>query len=151
MKISAFRSLALPLIVIPLGGLLTMAFTLIVYGLLYNLLEAMFFPNAPLSFPAGAFRRIFAITLIVLYLLLLRTRQSDLLKAILLTAPLAAVIITVGNALNEHPAVSIPAMFVTIAICGLLLYRFKKPWLYYYAGAVAALVALAYAWPRFSA
>jgi hypothetical protein len=125
-----------------------MAFTLIVYALLYNLLESMFYPNDPFSFPAGALRSIFAVTLVLLYLLLLRTRLSDLLKAILLSGPLAAVVITVGHALYEYPAVSIPAMFVTIVLCGLLLYRFKKPWLYYYAGAIASLVALAYAWPR---
>lgn len=144
----SFRSLAVPLIVIPLGGLLMMALTLVLYGVLFNLLESLFFPNDPLSFPADAFRRAFAIALMLLYLLLLRTQLLDLLKAILLTGPLSAVIITVGHALYEHPAASILTMFVAIAIFGLLLYRFKKPWIYYYAGTIASLVALAYAWPR---
>ena len=147
---NSFRSLAVPLIVIPLGGLVVMALTLVLYGVLFNLLESLFFPNDPLSFPAGAFRMVFAIAMALLYLLLLRTQLSDLLKAILMTGPLSAVVITVGHALYEQPAVSISAMVVTIAICGLLLYQFKKPWIYYYAGAVASLVALAYAWPRLS-
>ena len=144
----SFRSLAVPLIVIPLGGLLMMVLTLILYGVLFNLLESFFFPSDPLSFPAGAFRRAFAVVLVLLYLLLLRTQLSDLLKAILLTGPLSAVIITVGHALYEHPAVSIAAMFAAVAIGGLLLHRFKGLWIYYYAGAIASLVALAYAWPR---
>ena len=143
-----FRSLAVPLIVIPLGGLLMMALTFVLYAVIYNLLESLFFPNDPLSFPAGAFRRAFAVVLVLLYLLLSRKSLSDLPKAILLTGPLSVVIITVGHALYENPAVSILAMFVAIALCGFLLYRFKKPWIYYYAGAVASLVALAYAWPR---
>ena len=142
------RSLVVSLIVIALGGLLMMALTLVVYGLLFNLFESLFFPNNSLLFPAGPFRMIFTIAMILLYLLLLRTQLWDLLKAILLTVPVSAVIITVGNALNERPSVSIPAMLVAIAICGLLLYQFKKPWIYYYAGTIAALVALAYAWPR---
>jgi hypothetical protein len=142
------RSLAVLVIVIPLGGLLMMALTLVVYGILFNLFETLFFPNNSLSFPAGPFRMIFTIAMVLLYLLLLRTQLSEMLKAILLTVPLSAVTITIGNALNERPSVSIPAMLVAIAICGLLLYRFKKPWIYYYAGAIASLVALAYAWPR---
>ena len=144
----SFRSLLVPLIVIPLGGLLMMALTLVVYGVLFNLLESLFFPNDPLSFPAGAFRMAFAVALVPLYLLLLRTQLSDLLKAILLTGPLSAVIITVGHALYEQPIVSVSAMFVTMVLCGLLLHRFKKPWVYDYAAAIASLVALVYAWPR---
>ena len=142
------RSLVVSLIIIALGGLLMMVLTLVVYGLLFNLFESLFFPNNSLLFPAGPFRMIFTIALVLLYLFLSRTKLSDLLKAILLTVPVSAVTITVGNALNERPSVSIPAMLVAIAICGLLLYQFKKPWIYYYAGTIAALVALAYAWPR---
>lgn len=142
------RSLVVSLIIIALGGLLMMVLTLVVYGLLFNLFESLFFPNNSLLFPAGPFRMIFTIALVLLYLFLSRTKLSDLLKAILLTVPVSAVTITVGNALNERPSVSIPAMLVAIALCGLLLYQFKKPWIYYYAGTIAALVALAYAWPR---
>ena len=142
------RSLVVSLIVIALGGLLMMALTLVVYGLLFNLFESLFFPNNSLLFPAGPFSMIFTITMVLLYLFLVRTQLWDLLKAILLTVPISAVTITVGNALNERPSVSIPAMLVAIALCGLLLYQFKKPWIYYYAGTIAALVALAYAWPR---
>ena len=143
-----FRSLIVPLIAVLLGGLLTMALTRVVYGVLFNLLESLFFPNDPLSFPAGPFRMAFAVALVLLYLLLLRTQLSDLFKAILLTAPLSTVIITVGHALYQQPIVSVSAMFAVIVLCGYLLHRFKKPWVYYYAGAIASLIALLYAWPR---
>ena len=144
----SFRSLAVPLVAVLLGGLLAMALTLVVYGVLFNLLESLFFPNDPLSFPAGPFRMVFAVALVLLYLLLLRAQLSDLLKAILLTAPLSTVIITVGHALYQQPIVSVSAMLAVIVLCGYLLRRSKKPWVYYYAGAIASLVALAYAWPR---
>ena len=145
---SRFRSLVFPLIVIPLGGLLMMALTFLLFAILYNLLETLFFPNNPFAFPAGFLRMAYAAALVILYLLLLRTKLADLLKAIILTGPLAAGIIAVGHALYELPAVSIPAMFAVTALCGVLLYRFKKPWIYTYAGAIGALVALVYAWPR---
>ena len=148
MKNGWFRLFAVPLIVIPIGGLLLMAITWLFYAVVYNLLETLFFPNDPFSFPADTLRKMYSIALVLLYLLLLRTQILDLLKAIFLTMPLSTVIITVGHALYQQPPVSISAMFGTIAICGLLLYRFKKPWIYYYAGTMASLFALAYAWPR---
>ena len=69
-------------------------------------------------------------------------------KAILLTGPLAAAIITTGHTLSARPVVCIIAMFGVAAVCGILLYRFKKPWIYTYAAALAAVVGIFYAWPR---
>lgn len=148
MKKNAFRSLWLPLLAIPIGGLITIALTLALYVGLYLSLEALFFANNPQGFPADTLRRWSTLALVGLYLLLLRTRLPELLKAILLTGPLAAVIITTGHALYIKPVVSIIAMFAMVIICGVLLYRYKKPWIYYYAGAIAALIGLIYAWPR---
>ncbi len=148
MKKNAFRSLWLPLLAIPVGGLVMIALTLALYVGLYLSLEALFFANNPQGFPADTLRRWSTLALVGLYLFVLRTRLPELLKAILLTGPLAAVIITTGHALYIKPVVSIIAMFSMVIICGVLLYRYKKPWIYYYAGAIAALIGLIYAWPR---
>jgi hypothetical protein len=148
MNKSGFRSLGLPLLVIPIGGLIMIALTLVMYLELYLLLESLFFSNNPQAFPAGALRAGSTIALVGLYLVLLRTKLPELLKAINLSGPLAALIITTGHALSTQPVVSVAAMFVVVAICGILLYRYRKPWIYYYAGAIAALVGLVYAWPN---
>lgn len=148
MQQNRFRSFWLPIFLVPIGGLMALALTLVLYGAIYLLLEGQFYPNNPQDFPAGTLRMVCAILLAVLYLLLLRTRLWELLKAILLPGPLAGVVISVGHALYERPAVSVAAMIAVVAICGWLLYRFKKPWFYAYALAIGAIVSLAYAWPE---
>lgn len=145
---SRLRSYGLPLLVIPAGGMVMIALTLAIYLGLYLLLESLFYSNHPQEFPAGILRIGCTIALIGLYLVLLRTRLPDMLKAILLTGPLAAAIITTGHALSARPTVSIIAMFAVAAVCGILLYWFKKPWIYTYAAALAAAVGMIYAWPR---
>ena len=58
-----------------------------------------------------------------------------------------AVMIAVGFLLYRMPILSIGVMVIVAAACVFLLYRFKKPWVYYYAAGITALVAIAYAWP----
>jgi hypothetical protein len=144
---SSFRSIVVRLFIITIGGLVIVALTWLLYALIFNLLESLFYPDEPLAFPAGLVRQTYAVVLVLLYLILLRTRLSDLLKAILITGPVSTLIITVGFVFYEKPVISITVMVVVAAVCGILLYQSKKPWLYYYAGGIAALVAIAYAWP----
>jgi len=122
------------------------ALTLAIYLGLYLLLESLFYSNNPQEFPAGILRNGCTIALVGLYLVSLRTRLTDLFKAIFLTGPLAAAIITTGHALSARPLVSIIAMFAVAVACGILLYLNKKPWIFYYAAAVAATVGMIYAW-----
>lgn len=144
---SRFRSIVIPLMMVSFGGLVMMALTWLVYALYFNSLESLFYADDPLAFPAGLVRQTYAILLVLLYLALLRTRLPDLIKAILITGPLSTVIITVGFVFYEKPVVSVVVMVAVAAVCAILLYRFRRPWLYYYAGVIATLVALAYAWP----
>lgn len=142
-----FSSIVLPLVTISIGGLLMMGLTWLLYAMIYNLLESLFFPDNPMAFPADIVRRVYALVLVLLYLILLRTQLSDLFKAVLITGPLSTVLITVGFVFYEKPVISIASMIVVAAVCGVLLYRSKKPWLYYYAGVIATLIAAAYVWP----
>lgn len=144
---SRFRSIVIPLMMVSFGGLVMMALTWLVYALYFNSLESLFYADDPLAFPAGLVRQTYAILLVLLYLALLRTRLPDLIKAILITGPLSTVIITVGFVFYEKPVVSVVVMVAVAAVCAILLYRFRRPWLYYYAVVIATLVALAYAWP----
>lgn len=138
----------LQIIILTIGSLLSMLLTIVIYGLTYNFLERLFFPGNPQAFPAGIFRPSFAVVLVVLFLLVLRTKLKDIVKAIAMTGPMAAVIITIGFIFYQNTAVSVIAMLVAAAVCGALLYLRKRVWFYYYAGAIASAVAIIYAFPR---
>lgn len=145
---SWFKAYGLPVLVIPVGGLIMIVLTILIYMGLYLLLESLLSANNPQGFSPNPLRKWSTIALVGLYLLLLRTRLPDLLKAIFLTGPLAAFIITTGHGLYSQPVVSIISMLLVAAACGILLYLYKKPWIYYYAAALATVVGLVYAWPR---
>jgi len=89
------------------------------------------------------------VVLLVLYLALLRTKISDLLKATILVGPIAMIVTTAILALYETPSLAIiVAIIAIVAVCIFLLYRYTKLWIYYYAVAVAVLAAIALAWPE---
>ena len=148
MKNIQCKSILPSLLLIPLCVLSALGLTILLYYLIYTLLESAFYPNDPLSFPAGLVRTGYAIVLVILYLVLYRTKAPELLKAILLASPVAAVIITTVFKFYDQPAVFIPIMLVIPAVCAFILYRAHKPWVYYYSLAISSLVAIWYAWPR---
>ena len=148
MKKDYFRSVLLPLVIIPVGGLLTLGICYLLYLFIYNSVEFRFFPTDPTSVPAGAMRRAYALVLLVLYLALLRTKISDLLKATILVGPMGIFVTTAILAFYEKPAFAIAAIVVIVAVCIFLLYRYRKPWIYYYAVAAMVLAAIALAWPE---
>ena len=148
MKKDYSRSVLLPLVIIPVGGLLTLGICYLLYLFIYSSVEFRFFATDPTSVPADAMRRAYALVLLVLYLALLCTKISDLLKATILVGPMGIFVTTAILALYEKPALAIAAIVVIVAICIFLLYRYKKPWIYYYAVAATVLAAIALAWPE---
>lgn len=146
-KRSRFRSVVLPAILILAASLVTMAAAWLLYVLVYNLLETLFFPQNPQAFPADSVRKLYAVAWVLLYLLLLRTRLPQLVKAFLLSAPLSTVLITAGLMFYQKPILAIFVMLVMSALCGFWLYKTHKPWFYYVAAGIATLTALAYALP----
>jgi hypothetical protein len=149
MKSDRFRSIGPALVLIPIGGLVVLALSFLLYGLVYNVLESIFFPNDPLSFPAGLVRTLFAVVLVLLYLIIYRMKMPDLLKAILLIGPVATLIVASILFFYDRPAVFIPLMLAIPIVCAVLLYYARKPWTYLYALAIAALGAILYGWPRY--
>lgn len=140
-----FRSFVLPAILVLAGSLVAMAATWLLFVLVYNLLETLFFPHDPQAFPATYVRQLYAVGWVLMYLLLLRTRLPHLLKAILISVPLSAVLITVGLMLYQKPILAAAVMLALAGLCALWVYKTKKPWFYYFAAAIATLTALAYA------
>lgn len=148
MKKNTLKSILAPLILIPLGGLLILAACYLLYGVIYNLVETVFFPNDPQLVPAGIIRNSYSAALIALILALMRTKLSDLLKSIILIGPLTTLIIAAILAFYMQPALAIGATALIAGVCVYLLHRYQKPWLYYYATAITVLAGIFYAWPR---
>ena len=118
------------------------------YLFIYNFVEFQFFPTNPTSVPANMMRRPYALVLLVLYLVLLRTKISDILKSIILVGPMGFFYTTTILTFYEKPAWAIAVTGVIAAVSILLLYRNKNPWIYYYAIAITVLASIALAWPE---
>lgn len=141
----AFRSVVLPLIVIPLGGLLLLGALFMLYFGIITLAENLLPPD---RVPVGTIRNTYALALLLIYLLLQRARLPELLNATLMIGPVATLIIAAILRFYQAPAVAIAITAFLAAVTLFLLYRYKKPWIYYYAAALTVLAGVFYAWPR---
>ena len=148
MKNERFRSTFLPLLIIPIGGLLALGICYLIFLLINNLGESLFFSTNPTEMPVFIVRRVYAMLLMILYLVLFRTKISDTLKAAILVGPLGFLTTTAILTYYEKPAWSFAVTAVITAISIFLLYIKKKPWFYYYAVAITILVSVLLAWPR---
>ena len=148
MKNERFRSTFLPLLIIPIGGLLALGICYLIFLLINNLGESLFFSTNPTEMPVFIVRRVYAMLLMILYLVLFRTRMSDLLKAAILVGPLGFLTTTAILTFYQKPAWAIAVTVVIAAISAFLLYSIKKPWFYYYAIAITVVVSVALAWPK---
>lgn len=147
MKNERFRSTLLPLLVILGGGLLALGICYLFFLLINNLGESLFFFTTPTTMPVFIVRRVYAMLLMILYLVLFRTRMSDLLKATILVGPLGFLTTTAILTYYEKPVWAIAITVVIAVISAFLLYISKKSWFYYYAIAITVVVSVALAWP----
>lgn len=148
MKKEGFRSTLLPLLVVTTGGILALGICYLLFLLINNLGESMFFSTNIQSAPVFIIRRVFAVVLLVLYIALFRTKVSELVKATILVGPLGFLTTTAILTFYQKPAWAIVVTVVIAAISAFLVNKSKKPWFYYYAIAITVLVSIALAWPR---
>lgn len=144
-KKSVWRTVVLPLVIIPLGGLALLGALFMLYFGITRLAETLL-PRDQV--PIGTIRNYYALALLLIYLLLQRARLPEPLNAILMIGPVATLIIAAILRFYEVPAVAIAITALIAAATFFLLRRYKKPWIYYYAAALTVLVGVAYAWPR---
>lgn len=86
---------------------------------------------------------IFIVLLLLASYFVFRSQWDDLIKATFLTMPLMSVLIVLGVALYQQPQavpIGIGAVIVG-ALCGTFYLR-KMPWMYYFATAYVAALAL---------
>ena len=143
-----FRSTYLPLLVITAGGLVALGLCYLLFLLITNLGDSLFFSATPTAMPIFIVRRVFALLLLILYLVLFRTKISDLVKATLLVGPLGFLTTTAILTFYQTPVWAAAVIAVITVFSVFLLYIKKKPWFYYYAVAITILASVLLAWPR---
>lgn len=148
LKQEGFRSTLMPLVIITIGGLLALGICYLLFLLTNHLARYLVVFINPSSMPPFIVRRVFALVLLALYLVLLRAKLSDLAKSTLLVGPMGILFSTAMITLYQTPAWAIAVTVFILAISIFLLHRSMKPWFYYYAIAIALLVSIALAWPR---
>ncbi|MDD4493757.1 MAG: hypothetical protein PHV32_05335 [Eubacteriales bacterium] len=148
MKKESFRSILLKLLIIPVGSILVLIICYALYYAVFLFAESVLFRNNPNVMPVGIIRNLYAVVLAVIYFALFRAKITDIIKAIILAAPLAMLIVAAILALYITPVLAVVVTAAIAICCFLLLYRHKKSWVYYYSAAVAVAIAIAYAWPR---
>ena len=148
MKKGYFHSVLVPLVLIPIGGFFALGICYLLYLFIYNFVEFRFFPNNPTEVPADIIRRAYALTLVIIYLALLRIKMADIIKAILLVGPMGIFVTTTILTFYEKPALVIGVTVVIVALSIFFVYKYKKPWFYYYAIMATILASIALAWPE---
>ena len=148
MKKGYFHSVLVPLVLIPIGGLLALGICYLLYLFFYYFVELRFFPNSPTAVPADIIRRTYAVVLVINYLALLRIKMADIIKATLLVGPMGMVITIAILTFYEIPALAIAVTVVLVAVSIFFVYKYKKPWFYYYAIIATILASIALTWPE---
>lgn len=148
MKKESRKSILLPLILIPAGGLLVLVLCFLLYYGFVLAMESAVFAGDPQRVPMDKLRIIFTVTLAAAGVLVLVTKLPDLLKAILLMGPAGTLMITVFLTFYQRLPTAYVILSVILAALLFLIYRYKKPWLYTYALLLATLAAIVYGYPR---
>ncbi|MBP1919465.1 hypothetical protein [Youngiibacter multivorans] len=148
MKKENVLSILLKMAAIGAGGIFVLAATYMGYFAIYMFVETVFFSDNIGNTPAEAIRISYSLFLLFMYFALLRTDAPQLLKAILIVAPLTMLMVAAILGLYLKPLLSILAASAIVGIFIFLMRRSRKPWIYYFAIAISVLFSMAYAWPR---
>lgn len=145
--LSSRKQEIIQLLSITFGGLFTFAIFWLLYVSVYATVEYAFYPNNPTEVPAGLLRFSCSIILLVAYYFIQKIKISNLVKSILLVAPVSMISISILMTLYQHAVVQIFTGVLFIVISLLIYRKIKKPWYYLYALLYAVVLAIMYTWP----
>lgn len=148
MKKEGFKSTFLPLVIVPIGGLLALGICYLLFLWINNFLEFQLYSANPSEVPIYLIRRALAFVFLFLYFILLLTKAPDLIKATVLVGPLGFFTTTAILTYYQQPLLTAAVTVFIAAVGAFLVFRSKKPWFYYYAVAITIPVSIALAWPR---
>ncbi|MEA4889005.1 MAG: hypothetical protein VB070_06050 [Clostridiaceae bacterium] len=144
MEKESHRKIIIPMIQITLAGIVLMGLAYTLYALLHIIVTRVSLAVAATAIPTAYTRAVFALIMVLAYWLVSRTHWKDLYKSACLTVPTASLILAAGIGLYQWPAAAWAAKLVMLAFIMLFLYKARKTWMYFYAAAIAALVAMIY-------
>lgn len=132
------------ILLFPLAGLILLVISFLAYFGIFSLFRFILKE----SMPVGFIRQLFAMTLVLIYLLIYRLKFSDKVKAILMIGPLGTLLITIILTFYQNLPIALALMSVIVISIGYVLHRYHKPWYFYYSLILSVLAAIAYGWPR---
>jgi hypothetical protein len=138
------RSNLIITLLFPLLGLVILVICFFAYFAVSSLFRLLLKEQMPMGF----IRQMFAMTLVLFYLLILRFKFSEKVKALLMIGPLGTLIITIILTFYQNLPIAIALLAILVFSIVYVLHRFHKSWYYYYSLALAVLAAIAYGWPR---
>jgi hypothetical protein len=144
-KKGLFHQYLIPIAVILVAGLAVMGLEFGLYAVFHQLLARVIPRDPAAGVPTLGTRPVFAAIMALVYLLAYRTKIGELAKATLAVVPTAVLMVTAGISLYQWPVAGRLAQVAIYGVVVLLLYRARKPWTYYFAVTLAALVSVAYA------
>lgn len=142
------NSIAHPIILVPIAGLILLGGCFMLYFGIYMFIETTFYSTNMGGVPAEAIRLSFAAVLILLYIIVLRSKTSELAKAILLIPPLGLLLIAVILGFYQSLIMMLIGVIAIAGLCGIWIYKSKKSWIYFYAEGLTIAAAIFYALPR---
>ena len=148
MKKEGFKSTFLPLVIVPIGGLLAFGICYLLFLWINNFFEFQLYSANPSEVPIYLIRRALAFVFLFLYFILLLTKAPDLIKATVLVGPLGFFTTTAILTYYQQPLLTAAVTVFIAAVSSFLAFRSKKPWFFYYAIGITILVSILLTWPQ---
>lgn len=143
-----FRLYFIPALTITLGGIIMIGVTWLGYYGIYLFLEQVVYGANYQLIRIDLLRNFAALGFALIMIPFLKLKTNHLLKAVIITGPLAGLMIAVVLAFYLD-------MLLALFIIGMLNIavvfanqHFNGPWYYYYSAFISTIVSLLYAWPR---
>jgi len=138
----------LPIITIPLGGILMLGLVFLSYLAVNMVVENWVYGGNPQLVRVDVLRRGFALFVMLLYFTLEWTKWPDWIKATILIGPFTMMLVTIVLQYYQNIMMALLGVSLLVIISVLIIRRTRRPWFYYYALGWSVLAALVYAWPR---
>jgi hypothetical protein len=138
----------IPIVVIPLGGIVMLGLVFLGYLALNVFTETVIYGGNYQLVKVDFLRRSFAIFVMLVYFTLEWTKWPDWIKATILVGPFTMILITIILQYYQNMTLALMGVSILVIISVLIIQRVKKPWFYYYAIGISVLASLLYGWPR---
>jgi hypothetical protein len=121
----------LPIVMIPLGGMIMLALVFLGYLALNIFTETVIYGGNYQLVKVDLLRRGFAIFAMLVYFATEWTKWPDWIKATIMVGPFTMVLITVVLQYYQNMTLALAGVALLVIISIVILQRLKKPWFFY--------------------